>query len=144
MIKIKPKSSKKKKQDPYYKLVYYYTIGDADGNTSEEVFLSVDNPYIEKYVLLLDKLSPTKGYWGISLDRYRLIKHCEEGQITDDEYNFLYSLMFKDGLEEDNREYSAEFYEGIRAETEYSFLTFDGVDLFYYDEFGVKHETIIE
>ena len=42
-----------------------------------------------------------------------------------------------------DEDYASEFYEGVRGETEYSFLVFEGIDLYYYDEYGVKHETKI-
>ena len=39
---------------------------------------------------------------------------------------------------------SNEFYDGVRAETDYSFLVFERLDLKYVDEFGVKHKAIVE
>ena len=150
MIKIKEKN-KKKKNDPYYMLVYNYMIGDSNGNTSKEVIVSLDNPYLERYCLLLNKLQPTPGHWGVSLEKYRIKKHIDAKQITEDDCKFLSILMFEESEYEDKEEYlgkdnidfADEFYEGVRAEAEYSFLVFEGVDLFYIDEYGIEHETEI-
>ena len=155
MIKILDEKKPKKASKPYYELVYNYMIGDANGHTNEEVELSVDNPYIERYVTLLNSLKPLKGSWGVGLSRGDLYKHFDEGQITKDDYSFLNRLMF-DGEDEDdedgeytfevskeNEVYASEFFEGVRDEAEYSFLVFEGVDLFYYDEYKKKHNTKI-
>jgi hypothetical protein len=40
-------------------------------------------------------------------------------------------------------DYAYEFCDGVRGETEYSFLVFQGCTLYYYDNFGVKHNTKI-
>ena len=40
-------------EKPHYRLTYYYTIGDSNGNTEKTVQLSLDNPYIERYVKLI-------------------------------------------------------------------------------------------
>ncbi len=156
MIEVTKEKKKKKKIEPYYILKYEYMIGDANGNTSEKVTISKDNPYLERYVKLLNSLEPTKGNWGIILESDRLYDHFKEKQITEDDYNFLTALMFEeynydDDDEEknvsyfkDNDEYAGEFFEGVRGETEYSFLVFEGVTLKYVDEDGVKHNTKIK
>ena len=36
-------------------------------------------------------------------------------------------------VEKENEEFASEFFDGVRGETEYSFLVFEGIDLFYYD-----------
>ena len=101
MIKILDEKKPKKASKPYYVLVYNYMIGDGDGHTNEEVELSVDNPYIERYVTLLNSLKPLKDSWGVGLDRCRLYEQFDEGQITKDDYSFLNRLMF-DGEDEDD------------------------------------------
>ena len=74
----------------------------------------------------------------------------EEKQITKEDYDFLNRLMFEEyELEEDNtfivekkdEKFADGFFYGVRGETEWSFLVFEGIDLFYYDENGVKHKT---
>jgi len=157
MIKVVEKKNKKKKQDPYYELIYNYMIGDGKGNTTEEVIVSVNNPFVERYVKLLNSLQPTKNHWGIVFEGDRVYESYQEGQITKDDYLFLERMM-NDGDNDDDDDdeeedifivskadegYASEFYEGVRGETSYSFLVFEGIDLYYYDEYGVKHETEI-
>jgi hypothetical protein len=152
MIKVVEKKNKKAR-DPYYKLKFNYMIGDADGNTSEEMSVRVGvlDDVIERFVKLINSLEPTKGHWGVMLSGDRIYEHFQENQITEDDYNFLKTVMFEywdedeeeDGEETDNKykEYESFFADCIQAEAEYSFLVFEGVDLYYYDENGVKHDT---
>jgi hypothetical protein len=150
MIEI-VKKSKGKKVEPHYLLKYNYMIGDADGNTNEKVKVSLNNPYLERYVTLLNSLQPCKGTWGLILDTENITKVFKEGQITEDDYRFLTGLMFEYWEDEEsepyfkeNDKYSQEFYDGVEGETEYSFLVFEGVKLYYIDENGDKFDTIIK
>lgn len=155
MIKIIPNKKSKKAKDPYYIVKHVYMIGDVDGETSEKVEVSIDNPYVERYVKLLNKLEPTEGTWGLSLDMETMYDCFKEGQITKDEYIFLVSLMFEcseyDEFEDEINafrespefERNAEFYDIVRSNTEYSFLTLEYVDLKYVNEFGEKFDTEI-
>lgn len=155
MITIKEKEVKSKKSGkPYYRLIYKYMIGDANGDTSETVRVSIDNPYLERYYTLLNSLKPTTGHWGVMLEgEKRLHKHVVENQITEDDYNFLVRMMFVEDYDDEeflfkvpvvHEKHADEFFDGVRAETEYSFLVFQGLDLYYIDEFGEEHETIIK
>lgn len=156
MIKIaEKKKNKKATVKPHYELVYNYMIGDANGNTTEEVELSIDNPYIERYCTLLGKLKPTPGHWGVMLEAHDMYEHVEAKQITNDDYHFLERMMFEHDeddeidektfiVEEENEDFADEFYPGVSADTEYSFLVFQGVDLWYIDEYGEKHGTYFE
>lgn len=152
MIKVVEKQKKNKNQDPYYKLKFNYMIGDADGHTDEVMTVSVGehDEIIERFVKLINSLRPVNGTWGIMLSGDRIYEHFEENQITEDDYNFLKTVMFEywdedeeDGEETDNKykEYESFFADCIQADAEYSFLVFEGVDLYYYDENGVKHNT---
>ena len=141
----------KKKKEPYYKLVYNYMIGDADGYTKEDVDISKDNPYVERYIRLLNSLKPTKGSWGLQLESEDIEKCLKEKQINEEDFKFLMRTMFEDALSDDKRfteedmdwenEHKNEFFDGVRSEAEYSFLVFQGCELFYYDEYGVKFGT---
>ena len=126
-------------------------IGDANGNTSEEVAVSIENPFVERYCKLLNSLKPTKGHWGIVLEEGKIYNHFKEKQITNDDYNFLIRMMFEEydentkfEVSKSDDEYSREFFEGVRAEASYSFLVFKGVDLYYVDESGEKNQTTFE
>ncbi len=143
MIEIVYKDKSVKKRTPYYLLVYNYMIGDADGNTKKEVELTVNNPYIERYVTLLNNLKPTKGNWGISLTHRDLEVAYKEGQLREEDYEFLKTAMFGDEEYEDDG-FIYEFYEGVRSEMGSSFLVFQSAELFYSDEYGKKHPTIFK
>lgn len=141
MIQIKPEKIRKKKITPYYLLVYNYMIGDANGNTSEEVRLSKDNPHIERFCKLMNKLKPTKGYWGIMLERKRIEEAHKQKQLTLNNYDFLCRTLFPEDFEGQEDPFMDEFEEGVKSTSEYSFLVFKGVDLYYVDENGKKHQT---
>ena len=148
MIEIVKEKKSTKKSDPFYTLTYQYMIGDADGETSETTTLSLNNPFIERYVTLLNSLKPTKGTWGLMLQKEDIKKCFKEKQISEDDYNFLCRMMFQDKQSDflvpiNYESYAYEFYEGVRADTEYSFLVFEGCDLRYIDEYGKKHKTRI-
>jgi hypothetical protein len=157
MITIKEKKKNTKKvQEPCYELIYGYMIGDADGDTELEVEVSVDNPYLERFVTLLNKLEAPSGYWGLSLEPARINQCFSEGQINEDDWKFLMRMLFPyydlqeyEGetpfvVEKENEEYAEEFEEGVRCETEYSFLSLEYVTLKYVDEYGERHDTEIK
>jgi len=145
MIKLKKskKETSKKKTIPYYKLVFNYMIGDADGQTNKICKIATDHPYVERFVKLLNSVKPVKGTWGIILNKETLDKFLKEKQISKDDHKFLKNLMFEE-YEEDNEYKCYDFYDCIQSDTEYSFLVFEGIDLYYYDEKGIKHETEIK
>lgn len=150
MIKIVKKEIPTTKQnEPYYRLVYNYMIGDADGDTEYEVEVSVDNPYLERYFTLINQLDEYPGVWGVVFDGIEhLGKHWDAEQITEDDYGFLLRMMYEEDSEfevpAENEAFAGEFRYGVRGETEYSFLVFQGCDLYYVDEFGEEHATGIE
>jgi hypothetical protein len=114
MIKIKPKNTKIISA-PYYLLVYNYMMGDADGDTTETVRVSLENPYTERYVKLLDKLT------DISLTPDSIKKVIKKNGITKDDYKFLLELMFGGyGIKIDEYEldenFSSEFSDVVTAE----------------------------
>jgi hypothetical protein len=151
MIKIKKKEKGKTKVKPHYLLKFNYMIGDADGYTQEEVVLSLENPFIERFVTLLNGLKPPKGRWGIVLDEYEFGSYLHEGQLSKEDYDFLVNLMFEneDNIKSyndytDEEKYAEEFQDGVRGDAEYSFLVFKGCVLYYIDEYGEKHDTYFE
>lgn len=123
-------------------------IGESDGYTTETATLSLNNPFIERYVELINSLKPINGGWGITLDKNEILESLNENQINEYDYNFLVTMMFKDGegdyeVSLEDEAYSHEFYVGVCSETEYSYLTFEGAELFYYDEYNHQYETEI-
>jgi hypothetical protein len=154
LVKKEKEKKSKKSKTPYYMLEYDYMIGDANGNTTEEAKISAGNPFVERYVKLLNKLKPVKGSWGVQLERSDIYGNFKEKRITKDDLDFLNRTMFssEDEDEEDaeayfktpeENSYANELHEGVRAEAEYSFLVFEGVNLTYIDEYGKSHETKI-
>jgi len=148
-IKVLTKKSTKtkRKTTPHYKLVYDYMIGDADGYTKEEVQISLDNPYVEKYCRLLNKLKPVKGTWGLILDEETIKKAYKEKQINAKDMSLLLKLMFEPDYDDDQEEedqYAQEFFEGVRSDSEYTFLVFQGVSLYYINEYGETQQTNIK
>ena len=147
MIKIKKEKeakTPKKKSKPYYMLKINYMIGDSNGYTTEKGKISEDNPYLEPFLKILDKLQPPKGHWGIvfrDIDNY-------SSQLTDEEFklfenvNCLYDID-EDELDDKSLEYLEELSNLIRDDIEYSFLVYQDYELIYVDEFKKKHETII-
>lgn len=59
MIVKKEKKKEIKESEPYYLLKFKYMIGDANGYTSEKVKISLENPFLERLVKLLNSLEPT-------------------------------------------------------------------------------------
>jgi len=166
-IKIVKNTKESKKIKPYYKLVYNYMIGDADGETRKSAKISVDNPFVERYVKLLNSLESLEGCWGVMLTPEDIYKSFKEKQITEDDYLFLMRLMFVEDEEFDDddeaenkaddsskianyfktekeNKFADQFSDGVEGYTEYSFLVFEGLDLFYYDENNQKNKTEIK
>lgn len=146
MIKII--EAKKKDIEPYYKLVFKYMIGDAKGNTEEETTWDAnDTIMIERIVRLLNGLIPIKGTWGIILDREILDDFVKEKQITPDDRNFLDAIMYENHYKPIENpiydDYSGCISDCIKSEIGRTFAVFEGIDLYYYDENGVKHDTEI-
>ena len=145
MIKVIEKKEKLTKQDPYYLLVFNYMIGDANGDKEESMACPVeDAEIVERFVRLVNSLKPLSGTWGIVFDSWEFDRFLKEGQLNQDDYDFLRKVMFwSDEDEGDDGYITSYFSECIRGEASYSFLVFQGVDLYYYDEYGIKYETQI-
>jgi len=170
MIKIKANKKKTSKKKPYYKLKMYYMIGDANGNTTEDMKIMESDTegveLVERFVSIMNRLKATKGTWGIVLDGFG--DFLSEGQITEEEWEFLSKVsdeyywfeeylpeyysdkghseeeieaLIEEECEKDNS--MGYFSEVVKGDTEYSFLVFEGAELTYYDETGTKHKTEI-
>lgn len=92
---------------------------------------------VVKYVSILNKLKPLQDHWGICFDDY-----CGIGYpggyigLSEEEYNTFIELLSYDG----NDTVKIEIYEHLRSENEYSFLVFQGVEIYYYDENNTKYK----
>lgn len=127
-------------------LKYKYQIGSSSDNIVEKIKVSNNNPFVERYCKLLNEVKPLKGSWGTMLEMKEVSGWLKEKQITKDDYNFLTRVMFPENLddeddevvnyfktEEDNK-WADElclgvdgFDSGVRSDTEYSFLVFEGI-----------------
>lgn len=124
---------------PYYHVIFNYMIGDGDGETTYD--FTCDDSQIEeviKYVKILNKLKPLKGYWGICFKDYPKEYPGKYIGLSEEEYNILLDLLHPseyDGIK-------GEFCACLRDEMEYYFLVFQYIDIYYYDknntEFKVK------
>jgi hypothetical protein len=143
MIKIL--ENKPKDCTPHYELVLYYMIGDSDGDIEKKVDISIENPYIEKFIKLLDSLHETKNNWGIILNSEYLNEALEEKQITRDDYNFLNAIMFDEMYSNSKQDliYFNEFYGCITSGTEREFYVYQDCNLFYINDHGEQFETEI-
>lgn len=137
---------------PHYRLVINYMIGDADGYTREVIEpISVDNPHLERLVTILNSLINTPGHFGIRFDRKHLTKSLNAKDITEDDFEFLmFMLNIEDADKhpswtEEEKDYVYEINDGpFYFETEYSFVTFSGCELYYINAYGTKFETKIK
>jgi hypothetical protein len=154
---VTPKEPKtpKRKSKPYYILTIDYMIGDANGATSETAEISADNPFLERFCKILNKLKSPKGRWGIMLNYETIEANYKQKHITRDEANFMICMMnenhedYDEGLKdylktEEEKNFAYEFTGICRADTEYSFLTYEGFELIYVDEYKKHHQTKIK
>jgi hypothetical protein len=74
----------------HHKLKIYYMIGDADGNTTEESNISINNPFLKTVKEVLDWVSEGEIF---SVNEY----FKEENKIRDeDENNEILFVIFND------------------------------------------------
>jgi hypothetical protein len=130
--------AKAKKIKPHYSFVYQYLIGETSGFKSTKVKVALDDPTLERYFKILDSLRPTSDMWYVMLEEENLVKHIELGQITEDDAEFLRQTMYNP---------KSIYSKGIITYVErYSpFNSGDAslqyVEIFYFDEDGIKYET---
>jgi hypothetical protein len=161
MIKIIRNGEEHPKQVPFYFLEIEYLLADTNRHVYSSSPILLENPYLERFVKLLNSLCTTKDNWGIIFERKNLPKHLNEHQITEDDYQFLARMMYdeyeeqgdfedEDGnervpffVEPENEVYANQFFELIRGEAHYDFLVFENAKLTYFDEYDNEFETEI-
>lgn len=123
-------------ETPYYHVIFNYMIGDVNGNTTYDFICNESEiEKVVKYVSILNKLKPLKDHWGICFDNYTKEYPGEYIGLSEDEYNIFIDLLYSNDYEDIRGEIS----ECLKSETEYSFLVFEKVDVYYYDENGIKY-----
>ena len=144
--------------EPHYILKYNYSIG---GGTSDIITkttkLSLNNPYIERAVHLLNNFLTDKELTLISLrDSY------EDSEFNDMDYKFLIRILMHEDTDlehyitgdnetlEDVEEYldiytyhADEFRDGVYTTVEGAILVFEFVELVYINEYGNEFKTDI-
>jgi len=119
-------------------------IGDANGHTDKEGTISIGNPFLQIITKALDKLGEIAGHWGIMLDNEHYYGNYKIGNISELEYDLLclvsgYNYNEDEANEffekhkfektDENKNYLQEFDGLLIADTEYSFLVYNGYKL---------------
>ena len=144
--------------EPHYILKFNYSIG---GETSDIITkttrLSLNNPYIERAIYLLNNFLTDKELTLISLrDSY------EDSEFNDMDYKFLIRILMHEDIDlehyitsdnetlEDVEEYldiytyhADEFRDGVYTTVEGPILLFEFVELVYINEYGNEFKTSI-
>ena len=144
--------------EPHYILKFNYSIG---GETSDIITkttrLSLNNPYIERAIYLLNNFLTDKELTLISLRN-----SYEDSEFNDMDYKFLIRILMHEDIDlehyitgdnetwEDVEEYldiytyhADEFRDGVYTTVEGSILVFEFVELVYINEYGNEFKTSI-
>lgn len=125
-----------------YNLKIEYMIGDHKGYTINEANININNPFIKIIINALDKLKICDGSWGIQLkyDNY----NCNYKNKNINKLDFDLLCLVSDYTEDSaieffnehnfensniNHEYLQDFDGLLVADTEYSFLIYNGYKL---------------
>jgi hypothetical protein len=135
MIKLIPIENK----TPYYHVIFNYMIGDADGSTTYDFTCNESEiEKVVKYVSILNKLKPLKDHWGICFDDYCGIGYPGEYiGLSEVEYNVFMDLLDCEFYISKER---SEIQSCLASRNEYSFLVFQGIEIYYYDENNTKYK----
>ena len=144
--------------EPHYILKFNYSIG---GETSDIITkttrLSLNNPYIERAIYLLNNFLTDKELTLISLRN-----SYEDSEFNDMDYKFLIRILMDEDIDldhyitgdnetwEDVEEYldiytyhADEFRDGVYTTVEGAILVFEFVELVYINEYGNEFKTSI-
>lgn len=134
MIKLIPIENK----TPYYHVIFNYMIGDADGSTTYDFTCNESEiEKVVKYVSILNKLKPLKDHWGICFDNYEKEYPGEYIGLSEVEYNIFMDLLDCEFYISKER---SEIQSCLASRNEYSFLVFQGIEIYYYDENNTKYK----
>lgn len=127
-----------KNQTPYYHVIFNYMIGDANGNTTYDFICNESEiEKVVKYVSILNKLKPLKDHWGICFDNYEKEYPGEYIGLSEVEYNVFMDLLDCEFYISKER---SEIQSCLTSRNEYSFLVFQGIEIYYYDENNTKYK----
>lgn len=158
MIKIISPNTENIVTQPYYILKFNYSIGgDPWDITTKTTELSLNNPYIERAVYLLNNFLT-----GKELTLREIRNSYEDGEFSDMDYKFLIRILMYEDIDlehfitgddetwEDIDDYldiytrhADEFRDGVRTSVEGSYLVLEFVELVYINEYGNEFKTSI-
>ena len=134
MIKLIPI----KNRTPYYHVIFNYMIGDANGNTTYDFICNESEiEKVVKYISILNKLKPLKDHWGICFDDYEKEYPGEYIGLSEVEYNVFMDLLDCEFYISKER---SEIQSCLASRNKYSFLVFQGIEIYYYDKNNTKYK----
>ena len=158
MIKIILPNDSIEITEPHYILKFIYSIGgDLRDIITKTTRISLNNPYIERAVHLLNNFLKGKE---LTLEEIRTSYECDE--FDEMSYKFLVRILINEDTDlehyitddnetlEDVEEYldiytyhADEFRDGVCTTVEGSILVFEFVELVYINEYGNEFKTSI-
>ena len=123
---------------PHYSLVFQYLIGETSGFKSTKVKVKLDDSIIERFFKTLKKLMSHREMYYIFLEEDCFDGSLAGGLINQDDYDFL-----KDTLFNPKSIYSKAVVTYVDRGHPFKSgdATLQYIELFYFDEDGVKYET---
>ena len=134
----KPKA---KKIVPHYSLVFQYLIGSTSGFKSTKVKVKLDDPIIERFFKTLNVLMSNKYMYYIFLEEDCFDSSLANGLLNQEDYDFL-----KDTLFNKKSIYSKLVVTYVERWSPFNSgdTTLQYIELFYFDEDGVKFEAKVK
>ena len=134
----KPKA---KKFVPHYSLVFQYLIGSTSGFKSTQVKVKLDDPIIERFFKTLKGLMSNKDMYYIFLEEDCFDSSLANGLLNQEDYDFL-----KDTLFNKKSIYSKLVVTYVERFSPFNSgdTTLQYIELFYFDEDGVKFEAKVK
>ena len=134
----KPKA---KKIVPHYSLVFQYLIGSTSGFKSTKVKVKLDDPIIERFFKTLKGLMSNKDMYYIFLEEDCFDNSLANGLLNQEDYDFL-----KDTLFNKKSIYSKLVVTYVERWSPFNSgdTTLQYIELFYFDEDGVKFEAKVK
>ena len=134
----KPKA---KKIEPHYSLLFQYLIGSTSGFKSTKVKVKLDDPIIERFFKTLNGLMSNKDMYYIFLEEDCFDSSLANGLLNQEDYDFL-----KDTLFNKKSIYSKLVVTYVERWSPFNSgdTTLQYIELFYFDEDGVKFEAKVK
>lgn len=104
-------------EEEYFKSKFLYEVGDAEGYHQPTCRFSIENPYIEKVIDILNKCYelPKRRGFGICISYQEFDCWKNAKYITEDECNFMQRVIYDYDPESINDKYSDEIRNGFKS-----------------------------